>query len=167
MKKRILFLFLTSLLLTFMASAQDLEQSRKVQERMERGQKTSAAINAIANMSPSLKALKEEGEVTQMIIEAGKTGDSALKPHLKVLAADEVVMRTRRGSGAFHAHIALAKLGDAEVLPEIFAELNSTIRWLKIRRLQNWRRLEGRRHFASCISCWMTTLIVTSNMMMN
>jgi HEAT repeat protein len=122
MKKRILFLFVASLLLTFTASAQDLEQRRKAQERMERGQKTSAAIEAIANMSPSLKALR--GEVNQMIIEAAKTGDPALMPHLKALASDKV-RRTRMGSGASQAHIALARLGDSDVLPEIFAELDS------------------------------------------
>ena len=93
------------------------------------------AMNAIANASPSLKSLGEQGKRVEMIVTAGKTGDLSLIPHLRVIADDKgagILTSNKRlprsmvGSGAYLAHIALAKLGDPNVLPEVFAELEST-----------------------------------------
>jgi HEAT repeat protein len=121
MKKEILLMFAISLLLTFAVQAQDLEQARIGQAKMERGKRENTALEAIANRSPSLRALR--GDVAEMIAEAARTGDSALIPHLKVLA-DDAEERTGMGSMAFYAHIALVKLGDPDALLEIFAELS-------------------------------------------
>ncbi|MEP6848855.1 MAG: HEAT repeat domain-containing protein [Acidobacteriota bacterium] len=133
MKKKILLFLAAVLLLACTASAQDPEQLRKMNELQERGQKITEAYDAIANTSPSLKVLNERGERSQMVIEAAKTGDRALIPHLRVLADDKgpaailssnkTLPRSLIGTDSYLAHIALAKLGDPSVLPEVLAEL--------------------------------------------
>ncbi len=109
-------------MLTLAASAQDSEMLKREQARMERGRKASAALDAIADISPSLKTLR--GDTVGMIVEATKTEDPALIPHLKVLASDEK-WRSMRDRAEFQAHVALAKLGEPFALPEIFSEVDS------------------------------------------
>ena len=59
-----------------------------------------------------------------MIVEATKTDDPALLPHLKVLASNEK-WRSMRDRAEFQAHVALAKLGDPFAIQEIFSEVDS------------------------------------------
>jgi HEAT repeat protein len=118
---KIILLFVICFLMTPAASSQDSKMMREAQATMERGRKKTAALDAIASMSPQLGALRENA--VSMIIEATKTEDPALIPHLKVLASDEKA-RVIKGSAEFQAHIALAKLGEAFALPEIFAEVD-------------------------------------------
>jgi hypothetical protein len=130
MNKRILPVFATVLIVTFTALGQDPEQLRKVKEFQERGERITKAYAAISRASPSLRSLNESGKRREMIIEAGKTGGPELTSHLKVLAYDKdpfskLVPRSLIGTDAYLAHIALAKLGDPDVLPEVFAELES------------------------------------------
>ncbi len=136
MKKKILFTLTFSLLLTLMVSAQTPSTDQlKAEARMERGRKAKAELDAISNLSPSLKSLK--GNDKELITEAARTGDPAVIGHLKVLASDTEA-RTRMESAAFQAHIALGKLGDPEVLPEIVVELDtgkSSIRHAAIAKL--------------------------------
>lgn len=113
-----------ALLLITSALAQDIESERRFRELAEKQRRESVALEAIFNIAPNAKALQEQanGNAVNFIAEAAKSGDKALLPHLKVLAADKEA-RVRKGSAAYEAHIALAKLGDAEVLPEVFNEL--------------------------------------------
>lgn len=60
----------------------------------------------------------------KLIAEAENTEKAQNVPHLTILAYD-VEERTKIGSEAFQAHIALARLGDTNALREIFAELES------------------------------------------
>lgn len=122
MKMKIFLLLVTCFLMTLAVSAQDSEMLKREQARMELGRKKEAALDAIASISPALNALR--GDVVSMIIEATKTEDPALIPHLKVLASDEK-WRSMKERAEFQAHIALAKLGEPFAIQEIFSEVDS------------------------------------------
>lgn len=77
----------------------------------------------LSPMAKHLKQLVEEGN-TGAILEAAATGDVTLIPYLKQLC-DDVKQRSNFNHRAFFAHIALAKLGDAEAVREIMAEVDS------------------------------------------
>lgn len=135
MINRIVFGIVVSLLFTISVFGQNPEIMKNAKERSERIGKVRIALDSIADFSPQLKTLREKGERAKMVVEATKTGDLALLPHLRVLADDKgevgiishikTLPRSRRESEAFEAHIALAKLGDPNVMPEISAELAS------------------------------------------
>ena len=124
-----------SLTVVMLLGGTSFAQDPRLKESQARFEKIALAMDAIANFSTSLKELSQRGERGKMIIEAGKTGDRTLIPHLRVLADDkghlggltsyERMPRSQPNSAAFLAHIALAKLGDSNVLPEVFAELES------------------------------------------
>jgi hypothetical protein len=122
MKIKIFLLLVTCFLVTLDVSAQHSEMLKREQARMELARKKRAALDAIAGISPALNALRENA--VGMIIEATKTKDPALIPHLKVLASDEK-WRSMTGTAEFQAHIALAKLGEPFALQEIFSEVDS------------------------------------------
>jgi len=134
MSKRILPVIATVLIIAYTALGQDPEQLRKLKEFQERGERITKAYDAISHTSPSLRSLNESGKRKEMIIEAGKTGDLGVISHLRVLAYDKdpfskLVPRSLIGTDAYLAHIALAKLGEPDVLPEVFAELESSDYW--------------------------------------
>jgi HEAT repeat protein len=122
MKKKIFLLLVTCFFMTLGVSAQDPDKIKKVEAYFEFARKKNAALDAIAGISPALSALRENA--VGMIIEATKTEDPALIPHLKVLASDEK-WRSKTGRAEFQAHIALAKLGEPVALQEIFSEVDS------------------------------------------
>ncbi len=130
MKKTIFLLFAIYTLLTLTAFAQDPEPARI--ELIENQRQKTAALEAIFELSPATKALRGKANVSMgdLIAEATKTGDPALKPHLKVLARERE-SRTSIGSAGSQAHIALAKLGDTEAFSEILSELNDHEIWVQ------------------------------------
>lgn len=124
MKIKIYLLFVICFVMTLTVSAQDPEKFTNTAQ-VEIARKKDAALDAIANLSPSLKAIKDDP--VRMIIEAAKLENPDLQSYLtylKVLAQDGQA-RSIKGSVEFESHIALAKLGDSFALQEIFSEIDS------------------------------------------
>lgn len=143
MKKTIFLAIILLLTLTSISFAQGITE--EFERRQEQTRQREAALQQAANASPSAKTLKAkvDAQESDVILEAAKTGDQSLKPYLKLLAADKE-RRSRNGSAAFQAHIALAKLGDKEVLPEIFAELNASEVWVQDAAIAKLARIGGK-----------------------
>ncbi len=148
MKKTIFLLFAISMLLTITAFAQDPESSRMARERSAKQRLKTAALEAILELSPAAKALRGKVNVSMgdLIAEATKTGDPALKPHLKVLAVERE-SRISIGSAGSQAHIALAKLGDMEAFSEILAELNDDEIWVQDTAIAKLARIGGKQAY--------------------